>query len=162
MISMSNTIGNVSAALASLIPGVLFIVGQADSSVLSGASGWAGAGILGLVLAWLFFKHLPDKDALLERAQAGKDKQLSEKDTQIQNLIVSHNQREDKARETYERNVALLTEHCEREMQVMSDGVGKKVDTIASMIDSLNKLVDSLQRAQQHVERTAQVQRENK
>lgn len=29
---------------------------------LSGNSGWAGAGLLGLVLGWLLLKHLPDKD----------------------------------------------------------------------------------------------------
>lgn len=29
---------------------------------LAGNAGWAGAGLLGLVLVWLFFFHLPAKD----------------------------------------------------------------------------------------------------
>lgn len=32
---------------------------------LSGGSGWVGAGLLGLVLAWLLLKYLPDKDRQL-------------------------------------------------------------------------------------------------
>ncbi len=38
----------------------LLVAQGADS--LAGTSGWAGAGILGLVLSWLLLKHLPDKD----------------------------------------------------------------------------------------------------
>ena len=32
------------------------------SDPLSGGAGWLGAGLLGLVLAWLLLKHLPEKD----------------------------------------------------------------------------------------------------
>lgn len=32
------------------------------TETIVGGSGWAGAGLLGAVLAWLFFRHLPAKD----------------------------------------------------------------------------------------------------
>lgn len=32
---------------------------------LAGNAGWAGAGLLGLVLAWLLLLHLPQKDKLI-------------------------------------------------------------------------------------------------
>lgn len=44
---------------------------------LSGGAGWVGAGLLGLVLAWLFFFHLPAKDAQLKGVLDAKDAQLS-------------------------------------------------------------------------------------
>ena len=47
------------------------MIAQTDS--LSGGAGWAGAGLLGLVLFWLLFKHLPAKDAQLKEFVAGKD-----------------------------------------------------------------------------------------
>lgn len=34
---------------------------------ISGGSGWIGAGLLGSVLGWLLLKHLPAKDAQLEK-----------------------------------------------------------------------------------------------
>ena len=34
-----------------------------DPALIAGNSGWAGAGLLGAVLAWLLLKHLPAKDA---------------------------------------------------------------------------------------------------
>lgn len=34
---------------------------------ISGGAGWIGAGLLGLVLAWLLLKHLPEKDRQVER-----------------------------------------------------------------------------------------------
>lgn len=33
--------------------------------VPGGAAGWVGAGMLGMVLSWLFFVHLPGKDKQL-------------------------------------------------------------------------------------------------
>lgn len=60
----------------------LFFVAQSDP--LSGswngasASGWVGAGLLGLVLSWLLLKHLPDKDAQIERIIARHESELTE------------------------------------------------------------------------------------
>lgn len=46
---------------------------------LSGGAGWAGAGLLGLVLAWLLLKYLPDKDrqmtTLVEQNQQAMERQ---------------------------------------------------------------------------------------
>lgn len=41
---------------------VLVLVAQEG---LAGNAGWAGAGLLGLVLAWLLLLHLPQKDKLV-------------------------------------------------------------------------------------------------
>ncbi len=38
---------------------------QAVETVPGGAAGWVGAGMLGMVLSWLFFVHLPAKDKML-------------------------------------------------------------------------------------------------
>ena len=49
----------------------------AQTDALAGASGWAGAGLLGLVLAWLLFKHLPDKDFQLDSLIKGHNEALA-------------------------------------------------------------------------------------
>lgn len=43
---------------------------------LGGYSGWAGAGLLGLVLSWLLFKHLPDKDRQIKDLISSKDEHI--------------------------------------------------------------------------------------
>jgi uncharacterized membrane protein YgaE (UPF0421/DUF939 family) len=40
---------------------------------ISGGAGWAGAGLLGLVLAWLLLKYLPDKDKQISDFHIRKD-----------------------------------------------------------------------------------------
>lgn len=40
------------------------------------ASGWVGTGLLGGILAWLLFVHLPNKDKQLEKIMATHDSQM--------------------------------------------------------------------------------------
>lgn len=77
------------------------LVAQA-SDPISGGAGWVGAGLLGMVLAWLLLKHLPDKDRQTREQQerwaqftAEKDGQflerLNNKDLQIDRLMEGRN-----------------------------------------------------------------------
>lgn len=54
---------------------------QSPESPLSGSAGWVGTGLLGAVLSWLCFVHLP-----------AKDKQLAEKDKQLLDILNLHRQ----------------------------------------------------------------------
>lgn len=49
---------------------------------LAGDSGWLGAGLLGLVLAWLLWVHLPAKDKQIREL-------IADKDTQLEKLITA-------------------------------------------------------------------------
>jgi hypothetical protein len=49
-----------------------------DPTALGGSSGWLGAGLLGLVLAWLLLRHLPAKDQQLSDWMARRDSTMSE------------------------------------------------------------------------------------
>lgn len=46
---------------------MLFVLFAQDGTggIVPGASGWVGAGLLGAVLGWLLFLHLPAKDKLI-------------------------------------------------------------------------------------------------
>ena len=64
-----------------------WVLAQDPSGVLAGHAGWVGAGILGAVLAWLFFIHLPSKDKQLKELLEVADKRMAslikDKDTQL-------------------------------------------------------------------------------
>ena len=66
---------------------------------VTGGAGWAGAGLLGLVLAWLLFKHLPDKD-----------KQLS-------GLMDRHDASQKELSATFTNALKEVTQHCKDELQ---------------------------------------------
>lgn len=56
--------------------GFLWLLQFAQGDPLSGGGGWVGAGLLGLVLAWLLLKHLPDKDKQIENLVRDKDAKI--------------------------------------------------------------------------------------
>ena len=57
-----------------------------STTVLTGAGGWAGAGLLGMVLAWLLLKHLPAKDQQLKDLIDGHA-------AHVRDLVADHNAR---------------------------------------------------------------------
>ena len=87
------------------------IFAQAAES-LAGSSGWAGAGLLGLVLAVLFFKILPD---LLNRHDA-QQKYLTEK---------------------FEASLHKITEHCEKE----NDDLSREMSQITLAVQDLSEFL---------------------
>jgi hypothetical protein len=54
------------------------LIAEASTDPLSGNTGWIGAGLLGAVLAWLMFVHLPGLQKQLREFVAEKDCQIRE------------------------------------------------------------------------------------
>lgn len=82
------------SALVVHVVAVVITAQEMTSTSLSGGAGWVGAGLLGCVLAWLMFKHLPDKDKLVkdllashDNAIAAKDAAIAVKDADIKSMI---------------------------------------------------------------------------
>lgn len=73
--------------------------GNGIAEAFAGGSGWAGAGLLGLVLSWLLLKHLPEKDKLLLDLINAKDAQI--------NLLAKE----------YKQALDVVVDHCKEEME---------------------------------------------
>lgn len=73
------------------------------SSVIGGEAGWAGVGILGLVLSWLLLRHLPAKDAQITAFIESKDKHVLE------------------ITEKFEKNLDKIVDHCKDEFKIVLD-----------------------------------------
>lgn len=62
-----------------------FLYSQADTPGIP--PGWVGAGLLGSVLAWLMFVHLPAKDKLIkDLIQAFREELAAERETRDRNV----------------------------------------------------------------------------
>jgi hypothetical protein len=62
--------------MMTFLPVALLAQASSGIEVVTGGAGWAGAGLLGLVLGWLLLKHLPEKDAQIERLIKRHDEAL--------------------------------------------------------------------------------------
>lgn len=64
-----------------------------DANPLSGNSGLLGTGVLGVVLGWLLWVHLPAKDRQLKEVIADKDAQLTAKDVTLKTYLDAKDER---------------------------------------------------------------------
>lgn len=94
---------------------------DATADALGGASGWVGAGLLGLVLAWLFGKHLPDKD-----------RQLSDKDRLLREMLEAKDAALKAAMEDKDRQIALLLDHKWQAIMALSADHKEAVKALAA------------------------------
>lgn len=93
--------------------GLLAQAAESDAArVLGGESGWVGAGLLGLVLSWLLFKHLPDKDKQLEKF-------IESKDTQSRDMLLE-----------YKASLKQVTDHCSEELAAIAETFRRENDRI--------------------------------
>jgi hypothetical protein len=72
-----------------------------DDLNIAGNTGWAGAGLLGLVLGWLLLKHLPD----IERSR------VTERDAYLSSLR--------DAQQRFDEALHQILDHCKEEMAVL-------------------------------------------
>lgn len=128
---------------------------------LSGGAGWVGAGLLGLVLAWLMLKHLPDKDKQLKELTEAKDKQIQDlivaKDGQITSMLATKNEQlkqllgasgEQSARmhEENQKSMDRVIAHCKDEMSVTNQILQHDLRELGETIDRLTQAVGQIPR----------------
>ena len=129
--------------LLSLSPpaGIGMVIAQAVTGDAFGASGWASFGIAGLVLSWLLLKHLPSKDAQLERLISSSDERfttmLETVEEQKIKLSDQHNVREKEQRQDFKDALQIVLKQSES-MVVGVQGTLK--DEMLRMRDALHGL----------------------
>lgn len=72
---------------------MIYLLAADEMAALSGGSGWLGAGLLGGVLAWLLFVHLPSKDKQLKEFMDAKDKHVEMMASRYQialDVVITH------------------------------------------------------------------------
>lgn len=100
----------------------------------TGIAGWAGAGLLGLVLYWLAFHHLPAKDRFLKEvldAHAAQTAALVRAHTeQSKETADAHAAAISADRAAYQLSLDRVTAHCERELTAITAGLVEQLRTL--------------------------------
>jgi hypothetical protein len=83
-------------------------------------SGWAGAGLLGMVLGWLLLVHLPAKDKMLLQLIDSKDKAIAANDAKVDGLVTAFRQELSVSREAFREELSAnrteIMQHCKDEL----------------------------------------------
>lgn len=114
---------------------------QATSvDVISGNSGWIGTGLLGAVLSWLLFVHLPNKDKQLTMLMDGKDR--------IAEVILKQQLVNFERMETgYHNDLKIVAEHCKHELTAITQQFNNELTTFREIMITL-KLFTEIQQKQ--------------
>lgn len=106
---------------------VLLTAQTPAADAIAGGAGWAGAGILGLVLSWLLLVHLPAKDKQLEKMIDGRDKLAGEF---ADDLMTQNKEGRADFREALER----IATHCEKDMQALAQAIHKDIESLGAVV----------------------------
>lgn len=100
----------VHAIAAAYVAAVTFA--QAPPPGIAGEAGWVGTGLLGAVLGWLLFWHLPAKDK------------------QITDMIDKNDARLEATRTAYQKSLDSVVAHCEAEVSSITTGILMELKSI--------------------------------
>lgn len=96
-----------------------FLLAQAADPI-SGGAGWIGAGLLGMVLCWVFFVHLPAKDKQV--------KELMEK-CDTHNAAIADKFVADlkEARATFGNMLTMVATNADKQTQTLATSIVKEI-----------------------------------
>ena len=101
---------------------------------ISGGAGWVGAGLLGAVLAWLTLKHLPAKDAQLERIISNH---LLAEAAQREH----HFRLEEEQRKEYRETLNKIMDHSRTQVEGLAQALRDDLMALHKAIDTLDDTV---------------------
>lgn len=121
---------------------MIICIAQAEP-IIGGPAGWAGAGLLGLVLAWLTMKYIPDKDKQLKEKDELHDKAISniieKKSALIRDMVVSSQKAIDTITSTFKETSQANLDHCKEEMQIVANNFK---ETTQKYREDLHKIME--------------------
>jgi uncharacterized protein YktB (UPF0637 family) len=116
---------------------------------LSGGAGWVGTGLLGSVLGWLLFIHLPNKDKQIAGLIESRDKLVKDLSAEFRasvSDIFNRSSAQDKERrEDFKESLQKVVDHCEKEISMTSSYMRKDIDELSRLLTDFNKNMISFQ-----------------
>lgn len=89
-----------------------------DSVIPGGVAPWTGLGLLGLVMYWLLYVHLPSKDKQISEIVTTYNDRADRKDAM-------HNEALTESRQDFKQSLDKVVEHCAEEMEKVMARLGK-------------------------------------
>jgi hypothetical protein len=128
--------------------GTLPLFAQASTDAISGGAGWVGAGLLGGVLSWLLFIHLPAKDKQIAGLIDSRDAMVREMTLNFRAGIVDSEKRAAETdrdrRADYQASLKMVVDHCEKETALTSGAIRRDLDQLNDLAVELRKMISEV------------------
>lgn len=122
---------------------LLILFAQVTADPLSGGAGWVGTGLLGSVLGWLLFVHLPNKDkqilGLIESRDKLVDKLTADFRQSLSDLVNKSDAKDKEHSADFKQALQTVVAHCEKEVTTTVEALKKEVDRISQYVGELAK-----------------------
>jgi hypothetical protein len=117
---------------------------------------WATTGLAGLILLWLFFKHLPAKDSQLNGLLESRDRMVTEvissRDNTIDKIITRGDNINRETREDFKLALDIVVKHCDEEISRQATMMKERDDRIDAAICDLREVLETVRDAMQRVD----------
>lgn len=117
---------------------------QVATDPISGASGWVSTGLVGGILGWLLYVHLPAKDkqilGLVESRDQLVSKLTAEFRASLESLLSQDKDKDKELRDDFKVSLQKVTDHAEREIEVIVSEIKKDVQKIVVDITELRRV----------------------
>ena len=121
---------------------------EVTSGVLTGGAGWVGASLLGLVLSWLLFKHLPEKDKQMASFVEKKDDMLKHVansfSERIKGVAEQHTATVKEMNAAHKEALDRVVKHCEQEMNTVGTSLQREFTQLSGTVKDLASSVGTL------------------
>lgn len=113
------------------------MIAQVGADAISGPAGWVGAGLLGLVLSWLLFVHLPAKDKQLKEM-------IGDYNTIVAELHKDCTKERSEQFKNYEGTLNLIAQRSADSHDKNSEFIVEELRTVRSSLDALRSAIEQL------------------
>lgn len=144
------------SASGSLPPLAMFVILAADTvDVLSGGAGWVGTGLLGSVLAWLLFAHLPAKDRQVKELIDGRDALVRDQAIrhrdQIKDMVAQHEASfalaEKDRRADFQGALKIVVDHCDKEVAMLREFMARQMSETTAALNDVREGLEGVREA---------------
>ena len=136
-------------AASGMIVGIIFSQAPATTTGIE-LSGWVGTGLLGAVLGWVFYRHLPDKDKQINSLIADKDRQIGELITRTDARLDASADRHDKAQQALRADlIGVFVASLDRLERRVDAGETKLFTVLNEIKEGLDELLEQRQEPKQ-------------
>jgi uncharacterized linocin/CFP29 family protein len=120
---------------------------EAASSSSASAAGWSAFGLTGLILGWIFLKHLPDKDRQIKTMLTEHQKSIEVKDARIDVMMGNHQKSLDAMMDGNQKALVSKDQQIERMLAAKNEQIKVLTESGTAQIKTLMEA----QRAQQEM-----------
>jgi hypothetical protein len=115
---------------------------------LGGAPAWVGTGLLGSVLGWLLFIHLPNKDkqiaGLIESRDAAVKALAADYRASLLELTNRFIETDKERRADYKESLQVVVSHCEKETTTNGEALRKDLTELSGLMGTIRQFVEEV------------------